>query len=181
MEKVFRIARAASLVVALVFTQEVATYAQKLQTVGHVDVSRYAGKWYEIAAYPKRFERGCQGTTAEYTVCDNGTLLVQNSCTRDGKPHVAYGRAKVKKNTGNARLKVQFQWPFSGKYWIISLADDYSYAVVSHPNKKSLWILSRTPQMDDALYSKLQEQLTVRGFDVSKLKRTPQTYAGVNQ
>jgi apolipoprotein D and lipocalin family protein len=69
---------------------------------------------------------------------------------------------------------VQFFWPFTGKYWIIDLADDYSYAVVSHPNKKYLWILSRTPKMDDALYQQILLRLKENGFDLLKLKITPQ-------
>jgi apolipoprotein D and lipocalin family protein len=69
---------------------------------------------------------------------------------------------------------VQFFWPFCGKYWIIDLADDYSYAVVSHPNKKYLWILSRTPQMNDAVYQPILSRLQAEGFDLAKLRVTTQ-------
>lgn len=152
--------------------------AQKLETVGHVDVSRYSGKWYEVASYPKKQREACHGTTAEYTLCDNGDLIIDNRCNMggmNGKLSAKSGKAIVKKNTGNAKFKVRSGAPFRGKYWIITLADDYSYAVVSRPNKKSLWILSRTPKMDDAVYKKITEQLTSRGFDLTGLKRTPQT------
>ena len=71
-------------------------------------------------------------------------------------------------------LKVQFFFPFRGKYWIIDLADDYSYAVVSHPNKKYLWILSRTPKMDDGVYQKIIVRLKEKGFDLTKLQKTEQ-------
>ena len=80
----------------------------------------------------------------------------------------------MEKNSGNAKLKVQFFWPFKAKYWIIDLADDYSYAVVSHPNKKYLWILSRTPKMNDALYNEILSRLKAKGFDLSKLQVTVQ-------
>ena len=78
------------------------------------------------------------------------------------------------KNTGNAKLKVQFFWPFRGKYWIIDLAEDYSYAVVGHPNRKYLWILSRTPVMDQEIYNEILKRAKDKGFDIGKLKMTIQ-------
>ena len=151
--------------------------AQPLQTVPYVDLAKYAGKWYEIAAYPMRFELGCHCTTATYTATDKGYVVVENRCNRDsvkGKQSYIKGKAFVEKNSGNAKLKVQFFWPFRAAYWIIDLADDYSYAVVSDPSRKTLWILSRTPQMDPALYEQITARLVQKGFDISKLKKTVQ-------
>ena len=161
-----------SLVYSVFFMQ-----AQDLQTVPFVDLERYAGKWYEIASYPQRFQKGCHCTTADYTATDKGYLIVENRCNRDsvdGKLSSIKGKAFVEKNSGNARLKVQFFWPFKGKYWIIALADDYSYAVVSHPNRKYLWILSRTPSLPDATYQSILDMLKEKGFDLSSLKKTVQ-------
>jgi apolipoprotein D and lipocalin family protein len=104
-------------------------------------------------------------------------LIVENCCNRNsvnGKQSYIRGRAFVDKNSGNAKLKVQFFWPLRAKYWIIDLADDYSYAVVSHPNKKYLWILSRTPKMNEQTYGQILGRLKEKGFDLSKLKLTPQ-------
>jgi apolipoprotein D and lipocalin family protein len=151
--------------------------AQELETVQHVDLTKYAGKWYEIASYPQRFQKGCHCTTAEYTLTDRGYVIVENRCNRDsvnGKQSYIKGKAFVEKNSGNAKLKVQFFWPFKGKYWIIDLADDYSYAVVSHPNKKYLWILSRTSKMDPSIYQQIIRRLEKKGFDLTKLKATVQ-------
>lgn len=151
--------------------------AQKLQTVPYVDLNKYAGKWYEIASYPQRFQKGCHCTTAEYTLSDKGYVIVENRCNRDsvnGKQSYIKGKAFVEKNSGNAKLKAQFFWPFKGKYWIIDLADDYSYAVVSHPNKKYLWILSRTSKMDGTIYQQIISRLKERGFDLSRLQTTVQ-------
>jgi apolipoprotein D and lipocalin family protein len=148
-----------------------------LQTVPYVDLNRYAGKWYEIASFPQRFQKGCNCTTAEYTMTDKGYVIVENRCNKDsvhGKQSYIKGKVFVKKNSGNAKLKVQFFWPFKGKYWIIDLADDYSYAVVGHPNRKYLWILSRTPTMNDATYQQIISRLKEKGFDTSKLKVTTQ-------
>lgn len=151
--------------------------AQGLQTVPYVDLNKYSGKWYEIASYPQRFQKGCHCTTAEYTLSDKGYVIVENRCNRDsvnGKRSYIKGKAFVERNSGNAKLKVQFFWPFKGKYWIIDLADDYSYAVVSHPNKKYLWILSRTSKMDNTVYQQIISRLKSNGFDLSKIKITEQ-------
>ena len=151
--------------------------AQPLQTVAFVDLKKYAGKWYEIASYPNRFQKGCHRTTAEYTLSDRGYVIVENRCNRgggNGKASYIKGKAFVEKNSGNAKLKVQFFWPFRGKYWIIDLADDYSYAVVSNPNRKYLWILSRAPQMDNTVYQQILEKLKAKGFDLTRLQITVQ-------
>lgn len=151
--------------------------AQELKTVPHVDLEKYAGKWYEIASFPQRFQKGCQYTTATYTPTDKGYVLVENRCRKhgkDGKKTYVKAKAFVVKNSGNAKLKVQFFWPFKGKYWIIDLADDYTYAVVSHPNRQYLWILSRKPDMDKFAYEKILAGLKEKRFDLSKLSKTVQ-------
>lgn len=156
------------------FTQ---SNAQTLQTVQHVDLKKYSGKWYEIASFPQRFQKGCNCTTAEYTLTDKGYVIVENRCNKGsvtGKQSYIKGKAFVDKNSGNAKLKVQFFWPFKAKYWIIDLASDYNYAVVSHPNMKYLWILSRTPKMDNEIYQHIISSLKEKGFDLNKLQRTTQ-------
>lgn len=161
----------------LLIATPLATQAQELKTVPHVDVEKYMGKWYEIASYPQRFQKGCHLTTATYTLSDKGYVIVENRCRRDsidGEESYIKGKAFVVKNSGNAKLKVQFFWPFKGKYWIIDLADDYSYAVVSHPNRKYLWILSRTPTMKEDVYQGILERLADKGFDLNKLQKTVQ-------
>lgn len=151
--------------------------SQPLQTVPQVDLKKYAGKWYEIASFPQRFQKGCHCTTAEYTLTDKDYVIVENRCNRDsisGKQSYIKGKAFIEKNSSNAKLLVQFFWPFKGKYWIIELADDYSYAVVGHPNREYLWILSRSPQLSEEVYKKLLERIAEKGFDILKLQRTVQ-------
>jgi apolipoprotein D and lipocalin family protein len=151
--------------------------AQNLETVPFVDLDKYVGKWYEIASYPQRFQKGCHGTTATYTNSGLGYITVENSCNKKsltGKQSYIRGKAFVEKNSGNAKLKVQFFWPLKGKYWIIDLAKDYSYAVVSHPNRKYLWILSRSPQMSESVYVQILSRLEKKGFDLLKLQKTEQ-------
>lgn len=148
-----------------------------LQTVNSVDLARYAGTWYEIARYPNRFQRDCAGdVTAVYEVKSDGSVRVTNSCAEaDGTMKSATASAKVVDRETNAKLKVTFFWPFSGDYWILNLGPNYEYAVVGEPGRDYLWILSRTPQMDEATYTVLTERIARQGYDPSRLIRTPQS------
>lgn len=151
--------------------------SQTLETVSFVDLEKYQGKWYEIAAFPQRFQKGCHCTTATYSKSDKGYIIVENSCKKDsvnGKESYIKGKAFIDPNSGNSKLKVQFFWPFKGKYWIIDLAEDYSYAVVGHPNREYLWILSRTPSIDKKTYEAILSRLENKNFDLSKLRLTIQ-------
>jgi len=145
-----------------------------LETVPQVDLGRYMGTWFEIASFPQRFQQGCTDSRAEYRVRTDGDVEVLNSCLRDGKVDTAKGKAWVMDKTTNAKLKVSFFWPFRGDYWIIELGRDYEYAVVSAPSRKYLWILSRTPKMEEQRYQEIVGRLKDRGFDVAMLKRTEQ-------
>jgi apolipoprotein D and lipocalin family protein len=148
-----------------------------LGTVAHVDLSRYVGTWYEIASFPQSFTRGCTATTATYTVRPDGDIDVLNRCRKgslDGEEDSALGRARVLDPVTNAKLEVSFFRPFWGDYWVIDLADDYSYAVVGHPSRDYLWILSRTPTMEDATYRELLARLQAHGYETVRLVRTLQ-------
>ncbi len=149
-----------------------------LEVVPSVDLTRYAGKWYEIARLPNRFQRDCAGhTTATYTLRPDGKITVLNECRKaDGRQKSAQGTARVADARGpNTKLKVTFFWPFSGNYWIIDLDPEYRWAVVGEPGRDYLWILSREPRLDAAVYQKIVERAKHRGFDTGKLLRTPQT------
>lgn len=149
-----------------------------LDVVDKVEVNRYIGKWYEIAMLPNNFQKGCNCTTAEYSIIDEETIRVINSCRKDsvnGEVEEATGKAFVVEGTNNAKLRVQFFWPFRGDYWIIDLdRENYQYAVVGAPSRKYLWILSRTPKMDENIFNILVEKCKTKGFDVSKLQITKQ-------
>ncbi len=148
-----------------------------LDTVSNVDLQRYAGKWYEIASYPAPFQAGCTGTTAEYTPRDDGKIGVLNTCNQDrldGPVNSIQGTARVADPATNAKLKVSFFWPFEGDYWIIELDEEYQWAVVGEPSRQFLWILSRTPTMDEALYESILSRLPDKGYDPARLQRTVQ-------
>jgi apolipoprotein D and lipocalin family protein len=152
-----------------------------LQTVPSVDLQKYMGTWYEIAAFPQRFQKGCHCSKAEYTMTDKGYVKVVNSCrleSPDGKNKIANGKAFVVKGTGNSKLRVQFFWPFRGDYWILELPDDYSYVVVGAPNREYLWILARTPRIDESLYKEIVARCAEKAFDVTRLVLSDQSCAG---
>lgn len=145
--------------------------------VKHVELGRYLGTWYEIASFPQRFQRGCTATTATYALRHDGDIDVLNRCrkgTPAGEEKSARGRARVVDRSTNAKLEVSFFWPFRGDYWILDLADDYTHAVVGHPGRDYLWILSRTPTMADPTYQGILERLQAQGYETSRLVRTVQ-------
>jgi apolipoprotein D and lipocalin family protein len=163
----------------LLFGLRVSAVSQSLQTIDHVDLDKYLGRWYEIASYPARFEKGCRCTTADYEqVPDKKYIRVTNRCIRirNGKSQmsIAHGKAFVVTGSNNAKLKVQFFWPFRGDYYIIGLADDYSWALVGHPNRKYLWILSRESYMPSYTYNHILTVLKSKGYDLKILQKTPQ-------
>lgn len=150
--------------------------ADPLTTVGHVDIPRYMGVWYEIASYPQWFSKNCYNTSATYTLRSDGKVDVLNQCHKGsptGPVKTAKGIARINNSETNAELKVSFFWPFWGDYWIIELGDQYEYAVVSEPGRSTLWILSRTPMIDQETLNILLDRLKhVHGFDITKLKYT---------
>jgi apolipoprotein D and lipocalin family protein len=148
-----------------------------LEVVSFVDLKRYAGEWYEIARYPHRFQKGCVGSKATYSLRDDGKITVLNECYKgsfNGKIRRAKGKAWVVDEKTNAKLKVSFFWPFSGDYWIIDLGKEYEYAVVGHPDRTYLWVLSRTKTMDAEVYEKILERLEEKGYDTSRLIKSVQ-------
>lgn len=149
---------------------------QPVQTVASVDLLRYVGKWYEIAAFPMFFQRQCVGdTTAEYARLPDGAIGVTNRCRTASGVDEAKARATVVEGSGNARLKVTFFWPFSGDYWIIGLDPEYRWVVVGSPKRNYLWILSRTPEMLPADRAAANAAATAQGFDLSKLRESVQS------
>lgn len=143
-----------------------------LDTVPRVDLTRYLGKWYEIASRPVSQQEGCTCTTAEYSVLEEGVIRVVNKCRKGEDIDQAEGKAFVVEGSGNAKLRVQFFWPFRGDYWIIDLAEDYSHAVVGTPSREYFWILSRSPRMNEDTLQTLVARLEAKGFDTSTMQRT---------
>jgi apolipoprotein D and lipocalin family protein len=152
-----------------------------LPTVSSVDLTRYAGTWYEIARLPTWFQRHCVDSKAVYTSRPDGAFRVHNECVTDsGGVEQAEGVATVVDASTNARLLVLFDNFFArlfgsshdGNYWILSLDPEYRTAMVGTPDRRYLWILSRSPQLDDESYQRLVQRAKELGFPVPDLIRT---------
>jgi apolipoprotein D and lipocalin family protein len=166
--------------VAATFLAVGAQQPPPLPTVPRVDLDRYAGDWYEVARLPNRFQNRCIGDVrASYTRRDDGRIDVVNRCRTEDGAIDARGVARVVDENTFAQLEVRFApallsflpmvW---GDYWIIGLADDYSWAVVGSPDRKYLWILSRTADLDPALFDRAVGIARDNGFDVTRLVKT---------
>jgi apolipoprotein D and lipocalin family protein len=146
-----------------------------LEVADDVELGRYLGTWYEIASFEGvRFQEGCTGTTADYGRRDDGRIEVVNRCVRDGELDAVRGIARRADEDGPAaKLEVSFFRPFWGDYWILAV-DESRYALVGTPSRGYLWVLAREPDLDPAIYDRLVGIAEARGFDVSRLRRTPQ-------
>jgi apolipoprotein D and lipocalin family protein len=153
------------------------TQSNTMKTVDKVDLNRYMGTWYEIARFPHSFEKGFVGVSATYTLKKNGKVEVLNQGYKDsltGKLKQAKGFAKLPDPNVPGRLMVYFFWPFGGEYLILDLDDDYQHVLVGSSSKKYLWILCRSPKMDDSTYNSLVKKAELLGFDTSKLVKVLQ-------
>lgn len=171
------------LVLAFVFTLLSCTHlsADVPNVVPYVDLERYAGEWYEIERFDNTFQRNCLGTRATYTL-KGKRVQVLNECERKDRPgeiQDAKGTAFVVDKESQAKLKVSFvpllrHWGiFAGEYWILELGADYEYALVGDSKREYLWILSRTPVLDEKTLDYLKMKADEQGFDSSKLIKTP--------
>jgi len=141
-------------------------------TVPAVDLTQYTGLWYEISKIPNRFQKQCaKGTTAQYTLRDDGRIDVINRCIKqDGSPDEAKGIARIVDQDTNARLEVSFVsflgWrPFWGDYWVIGLDQAYQWAIVGTPDRKYGWILARTPAIDQVTSDAIHTILVDNGYE----------------
>jgi len=135
------------------------------------DADRYLGRWYEIARLDHRFERGLDQVTATYSKRDDGGLKVVNRGfnVKKQKWQESVGKAYFTGDSQRAALKVSFFGPFYGGYNVIALDDNYQHALVCGPNRDYLWILSRTPKLDESVSQQLVEKARQANFPVEKL------------
>lgn len=149
-----------------------------IEPVGGFEVDNYLGKWFEIARFDHRYERGLEAVSAEYSLRDDGGLVVKNRGYEISKESwkEAIGKAYFKDAADVGHLKVSFFGPFYGSYVIFELDQpDYQYAFVTSYNRKSLWFLSRTPVVSDELYNQFLSRIDALGFDSTGLIRVDQT------
>lgn len=155
------------------FSETYRDMSMPMTPVGELDVGRYTGRWYEIARFPNRFERGCEAVTADYALRKDGKISVTNACRQgapDGPRKVAEGIARVE---APGRLSVTFvPWlPFTrGDYWVLFVDEDYELAVVGAPKGTTGWILARNPTISAKARASAEAVLTQNGYDVSRLR-----------
>lgn len=149
----------------------------EMTTNGPVDLERYQGRWYEIARFPNRFEEGCVGVTADYSLNEDGSVKVVNTCrqgTLDGPVEVAEGVA-TSNSPDNDKLLVTFvPWlPFAkGDYWILDT--DYEVAVIGSPSGSTGWVLARTPSLPPQRLARAFQVLEANGYDLNRITMTKQ-------
>ncbi|MCB5162235.1 lipocalin family protein [Marinomonas algarum] len=135
-------------------------------------LSRYLGTWYEIARQNHSFEKGLSQVSATYTLQEDGGVAVLNRGYSEEEQawKEADGRAYFVESANIGHLKVSFFGPFYGAYVIFELdKQDYQYAMVSGPNRKFFWLLSRTPQMPKEVIDELLAKAAALGFPVDEL------------
>lgn len=135
--------------------------------VKSLDLNRYLGKWYEVARFDHRFERGMAQCTAVYEMHDNGTITVTNRGVKNGEWKTSVGKGKTTDTPG--LLRVSFFGPFYSDYRIMAVASDYSYALVGGSNDNYLWILSRSPQLKPDTKDQLIREARRRGYQTDNL------------
>jgi apolipoprotein D and lipocalin family protein len=136
------------------------------------ELNKYLGTWYEVARFDHPFERGLQGVTATYSLKPDGKIKVLNQGYKNslkGKLSIAVGKAKLTNPKTPRNLLVSFFWIFYAPYNILEIDPDYQYALIGSNSYKYLWILSRTPQMDEKTYNMLLDKAKARGYDTRKL------------
>ena len=140
--------------------------------VNKFEVDRYLGKWYEIARLDHSFERGLDNITALYSLRDDGGIKVINRgfSKESNEWELAEGKAYFVDNKNIGHLKVSFFGPFYGSYVIFELdKKEYQYAFVSGPSTSYIWLLSRTPKLDQAIIDRFKKRSEALGFDTNKL------------
>lgn len=172
----------------LLLTLAAAAFGQQakpaeLEAVKTFDLGKYAGTWYEIAAFPNKFQKSCVGNiTVKYVLKGEGAFDAVNQCVeKDGRTKEAKGSGKLTDTTGGAKMKIRFApgifsflstvWE---NYWLIDLGPEYDYAVIGEPKRRYLWVLSRDPEMSDALYQQILRRVEEKGYNPAMLVKTPQ-------
>jgi apolipoprotein D and lipocalin family protein len=143
---------------------------KEIRVICDLELSKYLGRWYEIARLPHSFESGLDNVTATYELMKDGKIRVINSGYKDGIKKEAVGKAWVPDKSCSGKLLVSFFWIFKSEYKVIELDKaTYQYVMITSSTKNYLWILCRQPELDAERYQSLVEKAASYGFDCSKL------------
>lgn len=147
------------------------TKLQGAYGVNNFDLSKYLGKWYEIARYDTWFEKDMDRTQAFYSLNEDGTVRVENSGYdfNKNKWKTSVGKAKFRGDKDVGELKVSFFGPFYSDYTILALDSEYKYSLVVGNTTDYLWILSRTKTIPEDVKNQFLSMAREFGFDTAKL------------
>ena len=140
--------------------------------INDFEAKRYLGKWYEIARLDHSFERGLNKVSAEYSLRQDGGIQVVNRgfSKKDNAWKDAEGKAYFVNDKNQGHLKVSFFGPFYSSYIIFELdKTGYDYAFVSGYNNSYLWLLARTPSVDQTVINHFVTRSKTLGFKTDEL------------
>lgn len=139
--------------------------------VPKVDILAFAGKWYTLYSIPMLVDKHWRQTTETYIIHPDGYYAVFTTYRIAEEEERRFVRSKlfVVPGTKNTMFKAQFIWPFRIDYWVIELADDYSYTVIGHPKHKYLFIMSRKAGLSEELLAGIFDRCNKKGYDTSRL------------
>lgn len=159
------------LMVIIIFVSGCVSIPDGIEPVKDFQSNRYLGQWYEIARLDHSFERGLEQVTATYSIREDGGIKVTNRGfdTASQQWQEAEGKAYFVGESNEGHLKVSFFGPFYGSYIIFDLGKDYEYSLITSSKRSYLWLLSRTPVIDENLKVDLINKMTALGFNTKDL------------
>jgi len=149
---------------------------KNLETVTYVDIEKFMGKWYVISIIPNWIEKNPYNSIEEYSLDEKGFINVKytfNDGSFNGKKRTLKQKAFIQNTLTNSEWKIQPFWPLRFPYFIIDLASDYSYTVIGYPNRKLLWIMSRTKEINDQNFKLINQKLLDQGYDLDLIIKIP--------
>ena len=149
------------------------------ETVPYVDLERFSGDWYVIAVIPTPFEKDAANGIENYSINEDGTIRVRYTFRKgspEGEEKVMYQKGWIYNSETNADWRVRPIWPLKLPYYVLELAEDYSYTVIGTNNYKYLWIMAREPAMNETVYNELVKLMAERGYDTDKIQRMEQDF-----
>ncbi|MGQ0442307.1 MAG: lipocalin family protein [Methylophilaceae bacterium] len=150
-----------------------------IATVKNVDIAKFMGDWYVIAAIPSLIETESYNAIENYKLNEDGTIATTFTFYKgafDGPFKQYTPKGFVKKESGNAEWGMQFIWPIKAEYLITYLDENYQRTVISRNARDYVWIMARTPQISEHEYQELTALISKQGYDVTKLRKVPQQW-----
>jgi len=145
-----------------------------------VDIHKFMGSWYVIAAIPTAIETESFNAIESYKLDDDGTIATTftfNKGSLDGKVKTYNPRGFVVENSGNARWGMQFIWPIKAEFLIAHVDAAYTETIIARNARDYVWIMARTPHLSDEAYQALVQKVSDMGYDLQKLRRVPHNKA----